>query len=145
MNELITPLLCVNGQLQLAFQRPRSRGESITLSSKGASIPAPPAGKGPARRTWKRTACLCGAGLALTAMAVYGLMFLWGWQRVEHSRERIRWSRQLQARELEIQKLARERQVLRGLLAVRAWEAANPAVVPAGYVVMPAPKKKQNL
>ena len=68
------------------------------------------------------------------------VQYVLGFQQVNHTRERIRWARQLKDKELEIQRLSRERQTLSGLIAMHALQPPGPQTIRAAYL-FPRPKQ----
>jgi hypothetical protein len=139
MSTLLSTLLCINGQLQSATQPRRA---SISLP-RPAPIERPVIKPSASKR-------ILWAGLSVLTLLIAFcsiVYFALGIQQVNHTRERIRWSRQLQQREQEVSRLARERQILQGLMALKASEWAKPEMLPAAYpgATVRTPVNKQKL
>jgi hypothetical protein len=125
MSTLLSTLLCLNGQFQTASDPRHTR----------FSFPRETPPERPVRRPSASKKILWAGLSVFTAMAAVCAVvyFALGIQQVNHTRERIRWSRQLQEREQEVIRLARERQILQGLMAVKAPEWMKPETLPAAY------------
>jgi hypothetical protein len=147
MNHLLGTLLYINGQMKpsevrshrplrgrlkkptLAWWRPLSRPAGASLST-GLDDPKPAAGR-------RRSALGFGVWTAVLLLVTVGILIqcVLGFQQVNHTRERIRWARQLKEKESEIQYLARERHTLNGLIAVHAMQSTGPQTMRAAYVL----------
>jgi hypothetical protein len=139
MSTLLGTLLCINGQFQTTthprpacFSLPRETHRERPVHRRSASK----------RVLWTGLAGVT----AITALCSL-VFFALGMQQVNHTRERIRWSRQLQEREQEVSRLARERQILQGLMAVKTQEWVKPEALPTAYAGTPVrpPLKKRPL
>ena len=69
------------------------------------------------------------------------VQYVLGCQQVNHTRERIRWARLLKEKEVEIQRLSRERQTLNGVIAMHALPPPGPQAIHTAYLI---PRPNQN-
>ena len=147
MSHLLGTLLYINGQMKpghvgprrspvrglprkpdLAWWRPLSRPAGACLSA-GFDDPKPALGRKRSPlgfRVWRGALLLVVGGILV--------QYVLGFQQVNHTRERIRWARQLTEKELEIQRLSRERQTLNGLIAMHALQPPGPQTIRAAYL-----------
>jgi hypothetical protein len=159
MSHLLGTLLCVNNQFITSWSHRGQRPTPFPVRSGIAGWPghgSPPrlvipedARPGPVGRPRRNRRSLlmgyCLAGVTTLAVAGFLLQFTVGMLQVDHTRERVRWSRQLLDREQEIRRLTREHQALQGMIAVRSMNLTKPGVPGASLAVTqgnPAPRKQ---